>query len=323
MTGRAERAEQVTAALRAAGCVFAEEEAAILIEAAGVEAVRVDAGGVEESGAAAGGVEAAAERAGGVGAAAVEAALAGLVARRVRGEPLEVIVGWADFAGVRVIVEPGVFVPRQRSALLVALTAQLAPDGATVLDLCCGSGGIGAAVAARRSDLTVLAADLDPAAVRCARRNLPVERVFEGDLFDALPAALRGTLDTVVVNAPYVPTKSIALMPPEARDHEHRIALDGGADGLQLHRRIAAQAGSWLAPAGVLVIEAGEQQAPASAEVFRGHGLLAEVVRDDEIDATAVVVRQTGDALRIPGPSTDQLVAADEIGAFRGPPISS
>lgn len=256
--------ERVTAELRAAGCVFAEEEAAILIEAAGVEAAGVDAD------------------------------LDRMVARRVRGEPLEVVVGWADFAGVRVVVEAGVFVPRQRSALLVTLTAHLAPDGATVLDLCCGSGAIGAAVAARRSDTTVLGADLDPAAVHCARRNLPPDRVFEGDLFDALPAELAGTLDVVVVNAPYVPTRSITLMPREARDHEHRIALDGGPDGLTLHRRIAARVDSWLAPSGVLVIEAGERQVRASADAFRGHGMGTEVVRDEDIDGTAVVVRRRG-----------------------------
>lgn len=252
----------VVAELRAAGCVFAEDEAAILIDAAGG------------------------------GAAVDQVRLAELVHRRVRGEPLEVIVGWVDFAGVRVVVEPGVFVPRQRSALLVDLGVRLAPWHGTVLDLCCGTGGIGAAVADRRPDLTVLGADLDADAVRCARGNLPADRVFEGDLFEALPDRLRGALDVVVVNAPYVPTEAIALMPPEARDHEHRIALDGGADGLDLHRRIAAQASGWLGAAGVLVIEASERQAAASAQIFREHGLHAEATTDDELDATAVVARR-------------------------------
>lgn len=261
-SGTTEDEAAVIARLRAAGCVFAEDEAAILIEAAAGAAGRG------------------------------ESVLAGLVRRRVRGEPLEVVVGWADFAGVRVVVEPGVFVPRQRSALLVDLAARLAPQQGTVLDLCCGTGGIGAAVAVRRPDVTVFGADLDPAAVRCARRNLPPEGVFEGDLFAALPDRLRGALDLVVVNAPYVPTEAIALMPPEARDHEHRIALDGGPDGLDLHRRIAAEASGWLVPDGMLVIEASEQQAPMSAALFSEHGLTAEVLRDDEIDATAVVVRR-------------------------------
>ncbi|WP_375399465.1 putative protein N(5)-glutamine methyltransferase [uncultured Amnibacterium sp.] len=251
------------AELRAAGCVFAEDEAAILIEASG--------GGTVLD----------------------EAMLAEMVRRRVRGEPLEAIVGWADFAGIRVVVEPGVFVPRQRSALLVDLAAGLAPRHGTVLDLCCGTGGIGAAVAFRRPDAAVFGADLDQAAVHCARRNLPAGRVFEGDLFDALPDRLRGALDLVVVNAPYVPTEAIALMPPEARDHEHRIALDGGADGLDLHRRIASDASGWLTPDGVLAIEASERQAPVSAGLFRGNGFAAEVVCDDEIEATAVIVRRT------------------------------
>ena len=191
--------------LRAAGCVFAEDEARVLREAA--------AGGGD---------------------------LERMTAARVAGRPLEHVVGWADFAGVRVLLDDGVFVPRQRSALLVDVAAARARDGGTVVDLCCGSGAIGAAVAARRPDLTIHAAELDPRAVACARRNLPPERVHEGDLLDALPDDLRHRVDVLVVNAPYVPTDRIQDMPPEARDHEPRLALDGGADGLDVHRRVVA-----------------------------------------------------------------------------------
>ena len=95
---------------------------------------------------------------------------------------------------------------------------------------------------ARVPTAEVYAADLDPAAVACARRNLPEDRVFEGDLFEPLPDDLRGRVDVLVVNAPYVPTDAIATMPPEARDHEHRIALDGGVDGLDVQRRVIAEA---------------------------------------------------------------------------------
>ena len=83
-----------------------------------------------------------------------------------------------------------------------------------------------------------------------------------GDLYDALPVALRGRVDVLAANAPYVPTDRIALMPPEARDHEPRLALDGGVDGVDLHRRIAAGAAEWLAPGGVLLIETSPAQAP-------------------------------------------------------------
>ncbi|MDM7831210.1 putative protein N(5)-glutamine methyltransferase [Cellulomonas edaphi] len=247
----------LAARLRRAGCVFAEDEAALLLDTG-----------------------------------LTGAALDRLVERRVAGEPLEQVLGWAAFDGMRVRVAPGVFVPRRRSQVLVTAAAALVRDGAVVLDLCCGSGALGAAIARRVPAAEVHAADLDPDAVACARRNLPAERVHHGDLFDAVPDALRGRIDVVVVNAPYVPTGAIALMPPEARDHEHRIALDGGADGLELHRRITAAVPAWLAPGGVLVIETSERQAPVTVALVEAAGLLATVVRDEEVDGTAVVGRR-------------------------------
>src|SRR5262249_51817210 len=150
-------------------------------------------------------------------------------ARRMAGEPLEQIVGWAEFAGLRIAVEPGGFVPRRRSELVIEIAGREPAD--VVVDLCCGSGAPGSALAARWPAAEVHAADSDPGAVACARRNLPPERVHEGDLYDALPGELRGSVDLLVANAPYVPTAAIATMPREARDHEHRVALDGGEDG--------------------------------------------------------------------------------------------
>ena len=153
------------------------------------------------------------------------------------GQPLEQVVGWAELAGVRVGLRPGVFVPRRRSTLLVraaldhlAGTADDRP--AVVVDLCCGSGALGLAVASRwGSALDLHAADLDPVAVACARENLDLlGTAHEGDLLDALPANLRGRVDVMVVNAPYVPTAALPLMPREARDHEPVHTLDGGPD---------------------------------------------------------------------------------------------
>ena len=213
-----------------------------------------------------------------------------LVAQRVSGRPLEQILGWAEFCGLHIRLAPGVFVPRQRSRLLVREALRVLAGRGVVLDLCCGSGAIGAAIAAARPDVEVYAADLDPAAVACARTNLRAERVFHGDLFDALPSRLRGHLDLVVVNAPYVPTEAIAWMPPEARDHEARIALDGGTDGLEVHRRIARTAPEWLTPTGTLIIEVGRDQAPTSAQLFRAVGSTS-VIQDDDLEATVVVAR--------------------------------
>lgn len=257
---------QLVARLRAAGCVFAEEEAALLSAAAEGHA---DAAGELER----------------------------LVTRRVAGEPLEQLVGWAEFAGLRLVVEPGVFVPRRRTELLAAEAARLARAAArpghvpVVVDLCCGVGAIGAAVAGATGPVELVAADVDPAAVRAARRNLEPHgaRVVEGDLFDALPEDLRGRVDVLAVNAPYVPTAEIAMMPPEARDHEARIALDGGADGLDVHRRVAAYAREWLAPGGHVLIETSRRQAPTTASLVEAGGLEARVVHDPEIAGTVVI----------------------------------
>ncbi|MCW2584138.1 MAG: hypothetical protein JWQ53_2928, partial [Klenkia sp.] len=214
--------------LRAAGCVFAEEEAALLL------------------------------------ATAQGPALEALVARRVAGEPLEHLLGWAEFAGQRVAVDPGVFTPRRRTELLVELA--VAHGGSVVVDLCCGTGAVGAAVHRALGGVELVAADVEPAAVACARRNLePLGgRVVAGDLYAALPADLRGRVDLLCVNAPYVPTAAVADMPPEARDHEPLVALDGGDDGLDLHRRVAAGAVDWLAADGLLLLETSRGQADRS-----------------------------------------------------------
>lgn len=253
----AEPPPRLVARLRAAGCVFAEEEAALLLEAAG-PADRLEA----------------------------------MVARRVAGEPLEYVVGWAAFCGIRMVVEPGVFVPRHRTELMVDEAARLL-DGATrpvVLDLCCGSGALGAALAARR-EIEVYAADVDPAAVRCARVNLADAggTVLEGDLFDPLPHDLRDRVDVLLANVPYVPTEAIALMPPEARDHELRVTLDGGADGLDVMRRVSAGAPLWLAAGGHLLVESSERQAEAMCAVLAADGLVPRVVHAPDAGATVVV----------------------------------
>jgi release factor glutamine methyltransferase len=159
-----------------------------------------------------------------------------------------------------------------------------------VVDLCCGSGAVGLAVVASEPGVELHAADLDPAATACAAENLGDRgHVHTGDLYAALPAALRGRVDVLVVNAPYVPTGAIPGMPPEARDHEPRLALDGGSDGVDVHRRVAAGAREWLAPGGSLLVETGRHQAPLTVAACRAGGLRARVVTDDDLDATVVV----------------------------------
>lgn len=246
----------LTACLRAAGCVFAEDEAALLLAAA-----------------------------------TTPVELETLVAERVAGRPLEQVVGWAEFCGLRITVEPGVFVPRRRTELLVRSAVTGAPARPVVVDLCCGSGAVGLALLHALDRPEVHACDVDPAAVACARRNLEPAggAVHEGDLWAALPVDLRGRLDLVVANAPYVPTGAIGLMPPEARLHEPRAALDGGDDGVDVQRRIARAARAWLAPSGRLLVETSEQQTPETVDALSRAGLSPRVVRSEDLDATVVV----------------------------------
>jgi release factor glutamine methyltransferase len=244
----------IAAVLRAAGSVFAEDEARLLVEAAGDDAD-----------------------------------LDRLVRQRAAGTPLEHLLGWVEFAGLRIAVEPGVFVPRRRTELLVREAARRAPPRAVVVELCCGAGAVAAALTARLEGPEVYAVDIDRVAVRCARRNLPGGHVYAGDLDAPLPRRLEHRVDVLVANAPYVPTGEIGLMPAEARDHEPRVALDGGADGLDVGRRVVAVAPRWLAPAGVVLIETSERQAPALVEAAATAGLRPVVVHDENTGGTAVL----------------------------------
>lgn len=258
----------VAGTLRAAGCVFAEDEARLLIAAA-----------------------------------RTPDDLAAMVERRASGLPLEHVVGWAEFCSLRIAVDPGVFVPRRRTEFLVrravAHAGAVPRSGGTgrpgaartvVLDLCCGSGAVGVALASALDAVELYAADLDPAAVRCARRNVRPfgGSVHEGDLFAPLPEQLCGRVALLAANVPYVPTDSVGFLPPEARDHEARIALDGGPDGLDVLRRVAERAASWLAPGGALFFETSEDQAPVAVGIVRAGGLEPEVATDDDLGATVV-----------------------------------
>ncbi|WP_245979989.1 putative protein N(5)-glutamine methyltransferase [Gryllotalpicola protaetiae] len=231
--------------------MFAEDEAALLISAT------TDAGELES-----------------------------LVARRVSGEPLEYVLGWAEFAGLRLAVAPGVFVPRRRTELLLELATAATPTA--LLEVCCGVAPVATAVKMRMPEGSVIASDLDPAAVAVARRNLEPRggTVVAGDLFGGLPPGAR--FDVIAANAPYVPTAELVNMPREAREFEHPLALDGGDDGLALHRRIAAEAGAWLAGGGVVLVETSRRQASVDLKIFETQGWRVEVVTDDELDATAV-----------------------------------
>jgi release factor glutamine methyltransferase len=251
--------------LRAAGCVFAEDEAQLLISAA-----------------------------------QTPADLAAMVDRRAAGLPLEHVLGWAEFCGLRIAVDPGVFVPRRRTEFLVGQAIALAGQPTAparpvvIVDLCCGAGAVGIALAAALDPVELHAADVDPVAVTCACQNVAAVggQVYHGDLYEPLPAALRGRVGLLTANVPYIPTEAIGLLPAEARLHEPRVALDGGPDGLDVLRRVATAAPQWLAPGGHLLIETSERQAAQAAEIFAGCGLVPRVASSDELSATVVIGTQ-------------------------------
>jgi release factor glutamine methyltransferase len=247
-------ADSAIARLRAAGCVFAEDEAQLLRAAA-----RTDT------------------------------ELEAMIVERVAGTPLEQILGWAEFCGLRIAVAPGVFVPRQRTEFLVETALVLLHADAIVVDVCCGTGALGAAISARGDIGELHATDIDPVAVDCARRNLAGANVYEGNLFDPLPDRLRGRVDLIVANAPYVPSDAIALMPSEARDHEHRVALDGGGDGLDVQRGVIAAAPGWLAPGAHLLVETSDEQADRTLALMKTAALTARVFTDEERGSTVAI----------------------------------
>ncbi|GAA4818231.1 putative protein N(5)-glutamine methyltransferase [Nocardioides caeni] len=251
----------LVARLRAAGCVFAEDEAELLEDAASDPVQREV-----------------------------------LVRRREAGEPLEYVVGWAAFDGLRVAVAPGVFIPRQRTAYLVELAAAhlAGTSGPLALDLCCGSGALGLALARRSPGLRLHAVDIDPVAVACAQVNLAGVggQAVVGDLTSPLPRGLTGSVDVVLANVPYVPTRAVDLMPADSREHEPRFTVDGGADGLDLLRRVAIEARDWLRPDGLLLAEVADDQLDAATAAFAAAGLAPTTHHDPERETTALAGRR-------------------------------
>jgi release factor glutamine methyltransferase len=224
--------------LRAVGCVFAEEEAAEIRRVLGSDERAVDA----------------------------------VVIARGTGIPLEHALGVAMFAGVDVLVGPGVFVPRARAEVLVDDAVASRPDARVVVDLGTGSGAIAAALATRLPDADIHAADLDPNALTFARRNAVRYgfTVREGDWWDALPPHLRGTVDLAVAYLPHVPTARLTEIPGDYRAHEPDLSVAGGSDGLDPLRAVLASMDDWLNPDGVLVTLVADEQLEAAKALTTG-----------------------------------------------------
>lgn len=195
------------------------------------------------------------------------------------------------FAGIDLDVVDGVYLPRWTSESVALAAADLLPDGGIGVDLCTGTGAIAARLRRRRPRATVLATDLSPAAVTCARRNgVPA---LLGDLDAPLPRRLAGRVDVMVAVPPFVPTTALGDLHPDVRAHEPVLALDGGEEGLATARRIVDLAPAWLRPGGSLVVQVGpDQVAPLARLAGSAHWDAVEVLDDSDGDPCAVVARR-------------------------------
>ena len=242
----------MTRALTRAGCVAADEEAVDLVRAAS-DAAELDR----------------------------------LVARRSGGEPLAWIVGHTTFCGVEVRVDSGVYVPRWQTEPLAERAAALLPPTGTAVEVATGSGAVAAVLARRRPRARVVATELDPVAVACARAN-GVD-VRPGSLDEPLPDDLLGGVDVLCAVLPYVPTGALHLLPRDVVAHEPRLALDGGPDGLDLVGTLVARSPRWVRPGGWLLVEVGADQVDRVADLVTdvGFGSL-ELLVDGDGDARGV-----------------------------------
>ncbi|MGB0873500.1 MAG: peptide chain release factor N(5)-glutamine methyltransferase [Solirubrobacterales bacterium] len=202
-----------------------------------------------------------------------------LVSRRVAREPLAQITGRKGFRNIELLVDSRVLTPRPETELLVAVAKVDRPCG--ILDVATGSGAVALALADELPDATIVASDISPDALAVARANadrLGAEVTFiESDLLDRID----GVFDVITANLPYVTSRELAELEPEITQYEPRLALDGGADGLDLVRRLAAQAPSQLKPGGQIALEIGAGQAGATAVILEQNGFLDVEIHDD------------------------------------------
>ncbi len=250
------RGRALSGTLAAAGCIAADDEAGELVDAA------VDADHLER-----------------------------MLGRRLTGEPLAWITGRVSFCGLELAIDPGVYVPRWQSEPLARLAGRLLPADGLAVDLCTGSGAVARSMQAARPGAQVVGTEVDPVAVRCARRNGVT--VLEGSLDEALPAALRSRVDVMTGVLPYVPSEGIELLPRDARLFEPHLALDGGIDGLELVREAVRRSPRWVRPGGWLLLEAGGDQVDAVTALFgaAGYGEVGVLV-DEDGDPRAVSGRR-------------------------------
>jgi release factor glutamine methyltransferase len=230
------------------------------------------------------------------------------VKRRGQREPLQHITGSTSFCGFEIAVNRHVLVPRPETELLAEQGWQFLQGRAdllvgqdaqqrvptSVLDFCTGSGCIAIALAAKCLEAKIVATDISAEALSLARENAARNNVSEriefrqGDGFAAL--ANGSQFDLIVSNPPYIPSAEIATLDPEVRDFDPRAALDGGADGLEFYRLIAAQAGAFLKPGGKVMVEFGDGQAEAIRKIFEMEKWIVEAVKEDYSQRARILI---------------------------------
>jgi release factor glutamine methyltransferase len=251
--------DSIARTLALAGCIAPDEEAEALLRSAGHDPVALEA----------------------------------MLARRIEGEPLPWITGSVRFCGVDVAIAPGVYVPRWQTEALARRAAALLPSDGVAVDLCTGSGAIAMMLAATTPNARVVATDIDPVAVACARRN-GVE-TYEGSLDESLPSSFAGSADVLAAVPPYVPTDQLRLLPRDVLRYEPRAALDGGSDGTELLVEIVRRSGRWLRPGGTVALELGGDQATTIRRELLASGFdEPEVLRDAEGDPRGILARRLG-----------------------------
>jgi release factor glutamine methyltransferase len=227
-------------------------------------------------------------------------ALRELIKRRGQREPLQHITGSTSFCGFEMAVNRHVLIPRPETEQLAELGWQFLStinhQPSTCLDFCTGSGCLAIAIAAKCPSAKIVATDISAEALVLAKENAARNNVAEkieflqGDGFAALAAGAQ--FDLIVSNPPYIPSAEIETLEPEVRDFDPRLALDGGADGLNFYRLLAAEAKSLLKPAGKIMVEFGDGQADAIKKIFESEKWIVEAVREDYSQRARILVAQ-------------------------------
>lgn len=219
-----------------------------------------------------------------------------LIERRSAGEPLQYITGTQEFMGLPFMVEPAVLIPRQDTETMVEDAIELIQKGTLrgdeaikvggikdVLDLCCGSGAIGISLSKLCPKLKVTCADISEGALAVAKENAHLNgcksvKFEKSDLFEGFRGKIGNKkFDMIISNPPYIASGVIPTLQREVREYEPLIALDGGDDGLEFYRRIAAEAANYLRKCGVLILEIGYEQGEAVCQLLREGGAFADV----------------------------------------------